>query len=386
MLTARTVRIWYRVHKWSSLICTAFILMACVTGLPLVFSDELNAVIGPSLTNVSVRSGGPTANLDRIVTVAQNRFPRLHPVALSWAENVPRISVYMSPSAKPKPDQIQSLLFDAHTGELVQAVTPKLKLTTFLLQLHSQIFLGLPGELLMGLAGVSFVLSLVSGTLIYGPFMRRLPFGTYRRTEAKRTRWFDLHNLLGIVTLSWGLVVGATGVMNAMSTPLLGLWYVKTLPKLVAPYRGSPIPNHLGSLDRAVGQVSVALPQMEVSAVLFPSEVFGSPRHYLILTKSKTLISTHPYQPAFVDVETDAMTIPNELPWYLRTLEISRPLHYGNYGGLPLKIIWALFDMVLIVILVSGVYLWLSKRRTHLEAELDRLVGVENRTLGVRAR
>ncbi len=104
-------------------------------------------------------------------------------------------------------------------------------LTGFLLRLHSEIFLGLPGELTMGVMALTFVLSLVSGALVYGPFMRRLEFGTYRRDGPERTRWFDLHNLLGIVTLTWALVVGATGVMNALSTPLFGLWRAQTLPK-----------------------------------------------------------------------------------------------------------------------------------------------------------
>ena len=45
--SARTVRNWYRLHKWSSLICTAFLLMACITGLPLVFQDELDAWLQP---------------------------------------------------------------------------------------------------------------------------------------------------------------------------------------------------------------------------------------------------------------------------------------------------------------------------------------------------
>ena len=51
------------------------------------------------------------------------------------------------------------------------------------------------------------------------------------------------------------------------------------------------------------------------------------------------------------------------LPWYLRTLQVSRPLHFGDYGGLPLKIIWALLDLATIVVLASGIYLWLGKRR-----------------------
>ena len=42
---------------------------------------------------------------------------------------------------------------------------------------------------------------------------------------------------------------------------------------------------------------------------------------------------------------------------------LSRPLHFGDYGGLPLKIIWALLDLAAILVLASGVYLWLGKRR-----------------------
>src|SRR6201999_4092542 len=97
-----------------------------------------------------------------------------------------------------------------------------------------------------------------------------------------RTRWFDLHNLLGIVTLTWALVVGATGVMNALSTPLFGLWRAQTLPSILAPYHGKPVPIHFRSVDASVEQVAQALPSMRVSSVLFPNTVFGSPRHYVI--------------------------------------------------------------------------------------------------------
>ena len=62
------------------------------------------------------------------------------------------------------------------------------------------------------------------------------------------------------------------------------------------------------------------------------------------------------------------------MPWYLRALEVSRPLHFGDYGGWPLKIIWALFDLVTIVVLGSGLYLWLSRRASSEEAEQE-LIG-----------
>lgn len=42
---------------------------------------------------------------------------------------------------------------------------------------------------------------------------------------------------------------------------------------------------------------------------------------------------------------------------------MSQPLHFGDYGGMPLKIVWALLDAITIVVLGSGLYLWLVKRR-----------------------
>ena len=53
------------------------------------------------------------------------------------------------------------------------------------------------------------------------------------------------------------------------------------------------------------------------------------------------------------------------MSWYLRALELSRPLHFGDYGGMPLKIIWVLLDLVAIAVLGSGLYLWLSRSRAE---------------------
>ncbi|MGE2213249.1 PepSY-associated TM helix domain-containing protein [Pseudomonas aeruginosa] len=72
-----------------------------------------------------------------------------------------------------------------------------------MLKLHTDLFLGLPGYLFLGLMGLLLVASLVSGVVVYTPFMRKLDFATVRAERSRRLKWLDLHNLLGIVTLSW---------------------------------------------------------------------------------------------------------------------------------------------------------------------------------------
>jgi uncharacterized iron-regulated membrane protein len=64
-----------------------------------------------------------------------------------------------------------------------------------------------------------------------------------------------------------------------------------------------------------------------------------------------------------VDAETGALTDMRELPWYVTTLLVSQPLHFGDYGGMPLKLIWAVLDIITIVVLGSGLYLWIKRRR-----------------------
>lgn len=375
----QTVRTWYRIHKWSSLVCTAFLLIACITGLPLIFMEELTDLTQPHQHPVSVPAGTPTASLDGLVKRAQLMYPALRPYAIGYDDDEPRVFVTMTKTENPMTAaDLHEIPFDQHTGQQLKQAEFSGSFLDLVFRLHRELFLGLSGELVMGVMALSFALSLVSGTLVYGPFMRRLEFGTYRTNVSERVRWFDLHNLLGIVTLSWALVVGLTGAMNAASTPLFALWRAETMPALLAPYHGLPMPQHFGSIDLAVANTAQLLPQMEITSVLLPNSIVGSPRHFVVWTRGKTPVTSQLFTPVLVDASTSQVSIAKPLPWYLRLLEVSRPLHFGDYGSTPLKVLWALFDVVLIVVLISGVYLWLSRRRTPVEDRLDHLVKAES--------
>jgi uncharacterized iron-regulated membrane protein len=239
-----------------------------------------------------------------------------------------------------------------------------------MLELHVELFAGLPGELFLGLMGLLFTASLLSGVVVYGPFMRKLEFGTVRLDRSRRLKWLDLHNLLGIVTLAWAAVVGFTGVMNTVATPLFMLYQGKVLPELLAPYQGKPLPQHFSPVQAAVDEARRALPDQEITMVSFPGNPFGSPRHYLVWAHGGSIITSQLYTPVLVDAESGQVMRAQGLPWYLRAIELSRPLHFGNYGGMTLKLIWTLLDLVTIAVLGSGLYLWLVRRRSAFEARI----------------
>jgi uncharacterized iron-regulated membrane protein len=75
-------------------------------------------------------------------------------------------------------------------------------------------------------------------------------------------------------------------------------------------------------------------------------------------------LSSRLLRPVLIDAATGKFTETREMPWYVTTLLVSQPLHFGDYGGMPLKILWAILDVITIVVLGSGVYLWLRRRGT----------------------
>ncbi len=407
MLSARTVRYWYRVHKWTSLVCTTFLLVICATGLPLIFMDEINRIgpAPPSREAAPVVPGDTrSVNLDHMIITARARFPGQEVTRVSLDDDEPVVFIGMVPSfvaAKAKPELNHWLKFDTRTGEVIntseqferdvmtRGSSPVKKFTDIfmgvMLTLHVNLYARMPGQLLLAFMALLLVIALISGAVVYGPFMRRLDFGTVRKNKSQRLKWFDLHNLLGIVILLWASVVGVTGAINEIAGLLHQRFSDTNVRAVWAALRGQtpPAQREMSSVQAAFEMARRTLPGMTVYVLVFPDPLPDSDRpfHYWVLAHGNTPLTERLATALMIDARTGKLTKILAMPWYLRALELSRPLHFGDYGGLPLKILWALFDLALIAVLGSGLYLWLSRRKSPAEKELSRLVEVEERHL-----
>ena len=106
-------------------------------------------------------------------------------------------------------------------------------------------------------------------------------FGTVRRERRPRLKWLDLHNLLGIVTLAWAFMVGATGMINTWADLIIKYWQYDQLSALLAPYQGQPtVPMaERGSVQRSLDVALERAPGMKLSFIAFPGTAFSSPHH-----------------------------------------------------------------------------------------------------------
>lgn len=370
-MTRNAVRAWYLVHKWTSLLCTAFLLMLCVTGLPLIFHHEIDEALGAHGEMPALAGPASLKDLDAIMASALTARPGEVGLFMSFDEDRPVVNVTTGPTPDAAESEMHFASFDQRTAQAMPQ-TPGGGVMDFILQLHVDMFMGLPGMLFLGLMGLLFFAAVVSGVVLYSPFMRKLEFGVLRVSRSSRLKWLDYHNLLGVVTVAWVSVVGLTGVINTLSTPIIQLWQIGQLAEMTAPYRDDPPPppGQLTSIHKAVATAQAAAPGMRVQFVAFPGGAFSSKHHYAVFMQGATPLTKKLLTPALIDARTGELTAMRSMPWYAQALLLSQPLHFGDYGGLPLKILWAVLDLVTIVVLGSGLYLWLDRRRTPVDAHV----------------
>nr|WP_314530006.1 PepSY-associated TM helix domain-containing protein [uncultured Pseudomonas sp.] len=363
-MKSKTIRRWSFVHTWTSLICTVFLLMLAVTGLPLIFHHEIDHLLGDAPELKEMPADTPQLNLQQLVLAAEKYRPGEVMQYFGFDEEDPNAAfAIMAATAGTEPNSSHTFMLDARTGEALEVPSANGGFMMIMLRLHVDMFAGLPGKLFLAFMGILFVAAIVSGTVLYLPFMRRLKFATVRQDKSTRLRWLDLHNLIGVVALTWMLVVGVTGVISACADLLIAAWRAEALGAMIAPYRDAPALTQLAAPTRLLDIAKEVAPDMQPDFIAFPGTRFSSEHHYAVFMKGSTHLTSHLLTPVLIDASTLQVTAVAERPWYMDVMGMSQPLHFGDYGGMPMKILWATLDVLTIIVLGSGVYLWMVRRK-----------------------
>jgi len=201
-----STRRWAWVHKWSSLVCTLFMLLLCLTGLPLIFHEEIEHLSG-TVQAPAMPPGTPDADLDRVAKAALERRPGEVIRYMFWEQDEhPDITyVSMASSIDAPPEENNVVLVDSRTARVLDEPKTNEGFMYVMLKLHTDMFAGLPGTLFLGFMGLLMVVAIVSGVVVYYPFMRRLKFGAPGAPGAARAS------------------SGSTGTTSRASSPSCGL-------------------------------------------------------------------------------------------------------------------------------------------------------------------
>lgn len=356
---------WFRmnlwIHRWVSLVIVIPFAILSITGVILIFHEEINHVLGVEPT--ALTSSQPRPIADSLAT-AQKAYPHEH-VLSTGIDTDHHPGVLLIGMAKPNEgfEQARWLFADIGSATLIQQPTGRDTLTGFLLELHANWFLGFIGQLIGALIAFLVLLSLVSGLVVYAPYVKKFLFGIIRRGRGQRLLQLDLHNLIGSAVLGWALVVTFTGFLLGFGTVAIGVWQMTELKTLQEKYHHARVINPNLNID----QVYAAAQQGELgwhpTSVFYPNTEYSTQGHYMVLLQGSDGLNKKMLKVALVNAETGQVDTVEELPGYLKAILLSQPLHFGNYGGMPLKILWTLLTLLTLFITLNGAWLWWAKRK-----------------------
>ncbi|ATC32139.1 PepSY domain-containing protein [Caulobacter vibrioides] len=361
-IPADFVRAMLAGHSALGLAFAALIYLVCFSGSVAVFTQEFSRweqPQGPVLQGVSPQA------VDVAVQGALAKIPQAHDLLVRLpTPDHPRLSIHGDDAAGGEHTYVAD-----HAGRLVgEARTPW---TEFQAELHTVLHLPRAwGGFVVGLTGVALLSSLISGVLSH-PRVFKDAFA-FRWGGSKRLQEADLHNRISVWGLPFHLVVSLTGAFLGLTTIIVGVLALATFKgdasKAYALFQGPTVKDDprpaAKVIDVRSGLGSVAARYPDARATYIYVEHPGERGQHAIinlatdgrLSRGETVVVDGAGQIlGEVGYESGSLGF--------RVLSAMTPLHFGWFGGWPVKVAYFLLGLGLTAVTSSGVAIWLARRR-----------------------
>lgn len=363
----------YDLHSWSGVVFGWLIFIVALSGGFALFDEELKAWEDPSAR--SAGDGPPAAMHAAFSDFADEAAARgaITFLNLTFADDLAR---QHRASAGVRTDDGRIQVIERRWDPVSGAAQAERGdgLTTWILDFHRDFMwpdaLGgrTVGRALVGVVGVVLMLSIVTGVVAHTKITREL--FTLRFWRSVRVKWQDSHKILGLWGLPFHAAISATGAF-------LGVVAILSPIVAVLAFKGDTdalIEAVIGAPPEPAGVAARMLPIDRVAELRHPDtgaapaflsvthwgdaaavyEVFFDEDRRLARYDAVTLsgVTGEPVNVRAFDPDTPAN----------RVTEAVAPLHYGTYGGLALKALYAALGLSLAVMAALGVMLWVERR------------------------
>lgn len=373
------VRLYKDVHGWVGIFCGLFLFTAFFAGAVTMFQGPLERWLSPAVMVPST----PIADVPRLIQQTLKTHPEAkRGYSITIDENAPdqarMVWVKRDKDAARDHDETKGTRFSAGfgpDGKLNVAVTPVTPVGHFINLLHQQAGIPLGHETAMIIVGIIcllYAIALVSGVVILLPSLVKDLFAMRLGKNIKR-KWLDIHNALGIFSLPFHIIMALTTLVFAFhdvfydvqDTVVHGgkiqqLWSRPNVPK---PARGTP----LQPASEIIAGMQETYPDFTVTRLEYSAgkggalllRVWGTDPQHGVRARSEGFAVLNPYSGAVI--QNDYM--PGAQNGWYATLTAFFTLHFGSYGGLPVR--WGYFALGLVgaFLFYSGNVLWVETRR-----------------------
>ena len=354
---------WFAVHGWLALPIWALLALVTVTGTLCTISQEITWLIQPE-----VRAGNPR-NLEPLSFDAVGRAAVRHTGGELTAIRIDADYLAWRIQLREADGDSRELLVNPYDGR-VQGEIRGLTLRAFLLALHGWLLLPWHGDFSIGwyvvtALSVPLLGSLGTGLVVYRKFWRGLLRPSVRTNRGLRVLLGDWHRLAGAWSLVFGLLIGLSGVWFLVNGVLdhRGVALFPPEPSVTTQSPGAGT-SGVDLLPAIVSNAQRTFPDMRITAILFPEDADGAitvlgRRGWSLLRDSANRVYLDPGTGNVVGALGE-----EQLPPFALMQVLMRPLHFGDFGGLVVKLLWFFFGCVMSTLLLSGLMTW-SLRTTQ---------------------
>lgn len=369
-------RFFWRLHHWVGLYTGMLIGVLSITGAVAVFIPEIDALIQKHHYNaVSSPSSSGVPHFGRSVDTLISQYPDYRSLAITLPEQPGHaVQVDLITPAGGTTTRYDFFI-DGGTDRLLGQRDHQNSLANYLRQMHVRLYEGYWGRQLVGIGGLALAIVAITGLIIYGNFMKRQVWPAVRNRMNIRIVMADWHKLIGISALAFNLVIALTGAWLGLQ-PWLIRWFDITIPNRYVPAmvmepaadRALAV-DWFGILDAAQTEFPDLQPRRIVPSTNgsgtvtirgnIRGAVYERDINFLVLSKTD-------YQPVF---KYDVRQQPFGHKFYF----IQEALHFGDFGGLWLKALYALLGLTSGFLSISGFVIYLFRRKKKKPHKADPL-------------
>ena len=380
MIRADVVKMYKDVHTWVGILSGLALFIAFYAGAITMFEGPLKQWASPP-------SDLPApVPLERSAELVEKTIAA-HPEAAGGytlhietdAANPARMSWLVWPEGRSRgaPNETWFSALDAN-GELVVAQDGSTPVAQFIDVLHQQVGLPLDHELamlIMGAVCLLYFVALVSGVIVFLPGVAKDLFALRIGRNLKRM-WLDVHNVLGVFSLPFHIIMALTALVFAFHDQIYDLQNEITYDGQIAQMFEAGEPVHHVDIDPArdflelpdlLARLDAQVPQFSIQQIQYmvrpgnEAEVMarGIDDRYGHRGPDFGMAAINPYT-------GDIMSrtyLPGQQPASSAVLTSFFALHFGNFGGVPVR--WGYFFLGLAgaFLFYSGNLLWIESRR-----------------------
>ena len=344
----KRVKRTFSFHHWIGLVAGILLLISSITGSILVFHHEIDHA---QFSN--------EATLEEPATelIIDNSFEHIRQSYPDYDIRVPDFPEDLDQALKYELRKGQSrkwIFVHPETGEMLAEVArADQRLVHVLLELHYMLLSGTVGKIVVFLLGIALIALSITGFMLYRrSILKVLTFKQRISVKSRRSLSSSLHRIVGVWSLVFNLFISITGTYIAF-----------TIVQGAFPSGGKPViqsPPVSISIDATLEKVEREFPAFDINYLLFPKNADGKLR---ILGRLESDPSYYGFNYSNIQVNTKTGKIASvsflrDLPWYKRVVTILKPLHFGDYAGLSIKLIYCFFGIFPGILAVSGFFIW----------------------------